>query len=97
MKKLQSKLKKTSGSIEVEIIEAEGRDMEESHAGYEKVPSEEKDQHQEFMGECMASVDEHVDTEGLDESRAYMACAIGYDKKFKTAYAPCVPGVGCVY
>ena len=97
MKKLQSKINKSPTSVEVEITKAESQDMEESHAGYEKVPDEEKDQHQEFMSECIGSVDEHVDTEGLDESRTYMACAIGYDKKFKTAYAPCVPGVGCVY
>ena len=69
----------------------------EMKGGYYKVPAAEKEKHQKYMARCMANDKESVDTEGLDEDRAYMACAIAYDKEYKTAYAPCVPGAGCVY
>lgn len=69
----------------------------ESEAGYMKVPASEKEQHQKYIANCMSHAKDSVDTEGLDEDRAYMACAIAYDKEYKTAYAPCVPGVGCMY
>ena len=70
---------------------------DEMKGGYYKVPAAEKEKHQKYMAKCMAYDKESVDTEGLDEDRAYMACAIAYDKEYKTAYAPCVPGVGCMY
>lgn len=63
---------------------------------YDAVPQEEEFQHKSFMNECMADTKTHTDTEGLDENRAYMACAIAYDKKYQTSYAPCGP-MGCIY
>jgi DNA repair exonuclease SbcCD ATPase subunit len=63
---------------------------------YAPVPQEEKFQHQSYMSECMGNTALHTDTEGLDESRSYMACAIAYDKKYQTSYAPCGP-MGCIY
>lgn len=79
----------SDGSVEVEICKGNHH--------YEKVPAEEMGQHKSFMSHCMANADMYVNTDGLDENRAYMACAIAYDQKYKTAYAPCVPGVGCFY
>ncbi len=63
---------------------------------YIEVPAEEKLQHQSFMSECMLNDDSHVNTKGLDENRSRMACAIAYDRKHKTSYAPCGP-FGCQY
>ena len=63
---------------------------------YIEVPGEEKLQHQAFMSECMLNDDSHVNTKGLDENRSRMACAIAYDRKYKTSYAPCGP-FGCKY
>lgn len=63
---------------------------------YTPVPQEEKFQHKSYMNECMGNTALHTDTEGLDESRSYMACAISYDKKYQTSYAPCGP-MGCIY
>lgn len=63
---------------------------------YIAVPDDEKLQHQSFMSECMLTDDAHVNTRGLDDDRSRMACAIAYDRKFKTAYAPCGP-FGCKY
>jgi len=63
---------------------------------YDPVPQEEHFQHQSFMNECIANTAMHADTEGLDENRAYMSCAIAYDKKYQTSYAPCGP-LGCIY
>ena len=85
-------MKKIKASCETEHMKSE--DMK---AGYYKVPAAEKEKHQKYMARCMANDKESVDTEGLDEDRAHMACAIAYDKEYKTAYAPCVPGVGCMY
>jgi hypothetical protein len=76
-----------NGSIELEITKA----------SYKKVSEEEAPQHKSFMRECMANSEMHANTEGLDKDRTHMACAIAYDQKYKTAYAPCVPGVGCFY
>ncbi len=90
MEKLTSNISNASdGSAEVEIIKAD--------YGYDKVPAEEMGKHKSFMSHCMANADEYVNTSGLDENRAYMACAIAYDQKYKTSYAPCYPGAGCIY
>ena len=54
-------------------------------------------QHKSFMSHCMADSKAYVNTEGLDKDRSYAACAIAYDQQYKTSYAPCFPGGGCVY
>ena len=88
MRNLTSKILNSSdGSTEVEI----------SVANQKTVPEEEVSQHKSFMSECMGNSEMYANTEGLDKDRAYMACAISYDQKYKTAYAPCIPGAGCFY
>lgn len=99
MKNLKANLVKKDQTVEIEITSAEELIVDESagEAGYMKVPASEKEQHQKYIANCMSHAKDSVDTEGLDDDRAYMACAIAYDKEYKTAYAPCVPGVGCMY
>ena len=60
------------------------------------IPESEAPQHKSFMSECMANDAAHANTEGLDEARSNLACALAYDNKFKTAHAPCIGGI-CRY
>ena len=76
--------------IEVEI-------KSQAKKGWEKVKAEDAEKHKAYVSACMADASKEVNTDGLDDSRTYMACAIAYDQKYKTSYAPCIPGVGCIY
>ena len=76
-----------------EYVPYEGK---EPDPALQYVPGDEVGRHQSFMSECMASDEIHVNTAGLDETRSNAACALAYDNKFKTAYAPCFNGV-CKY
>lgn len=94
--KTEKKVAKSSYNDKGEYVPYEGPEPKDQ-VQYAAVPAEEQMQHKSFMSHCMADSKAYVNTEGLDKDRSYAACAIAYDQQYKTSYAPCFPGGGCVY